>query len=188
MRLLISVAALLLASGASAATVAYDSSYGPLGAEIRGLVIEGIAYDVSFVMDSFDDLNAVNAFPLLQSDVGSTWAGNWANKAGNSIVDLFNADEFTPGYSVTNLYIAYGNVATSQVNAKRIFEGGYSSFEERPWENLGTAFLRNTSTDRLYASFSVASAPPPAIPVPAAVWLFGSALAGLGWMRRKTAV
>jgi hypothetical protein len=26
-----------------------------------------------------------------------------------------------------------------------------------------------------------------AIPVPAAVWLFGSALAGLGWFRRKTA-
>jgi len=27
-----------------------------------------------------------------------------------------------------------------------------------------------------------------AVPVPAAVWLFGSALAGLGWMRRKQAV
>jgi hypothetical protein len=27
-----------------------------------------------------------------------------------------------------------------------------------------------------------------AVPVPAAVWLFGSALAGLGWMRRKTTV
>ena len=23
------------------------------------------------------------------------------------------------------------------------------------------------------------------VPIPAAVWLFGSALAGLGWMRRK---
>jgi hypothetical protein len=27
-----------------------------------------------------------------------------------------------------------------------------------------------------------------AVPIPAAVWLFGSALAGLGWMRRKQAV
>jgi hypothetical protein len=27
-----------------------------------------------------------------------------------------------------------------------------------------------------------------AVPVPAAVWLFGSALAGLGWMRRRKAV
>ena len=25
-----------------------------------------------------------------------------------------------------------------------------------------------------------------AVPVPAAIWLFGSALAGLGWLRRKT--
>ena len=24
-----------------------------------------------------------------------------------------------------------------------------------------------------------------AVPIPAAVWLFGSALAGLGWLRRK---
>jgi hypothetical protein len=27
-----------------------------------------------------------------------------------------------------------------------------------------------------------------AVPIPAAVWLFGSALAGLGWMRRKQTV
>jgi hypothetical protein len=26
-----------------------------------------------------------------------------------------------------------------------------------------------------------------AVPIPAAVWLFGSALTGLGWFRRKTA-
>jgi len=29
---------------------------------------------------------------------------------------------------------------------------------------------------------------PAAVPIPAAVWLFGSALAGLGWMRRKQTV
>jgi hypothetical protein len=34
-----------------------------------------------------------------------------------------------------------------------------------------------------YSSFSIT-----AIPIPAAVWLFGSALAGLGWMRRKQTV
>ena len=28
----------------------------------------------------------------------------------------------------------------------------------------------------------------PAVPIPAAVWLFGSALAGLGWLRRKQTV
>ena len=30
-----------------------------------------------------------------------------------------------------------------------------------------------------------ASFPSSVVPIPAAVWLFGSALAGLGWMRRK---
>ena len=46
-------------------------------------------------------------------------------------------------------------------------------------------------------SVSIAGGTPPlaidnvmvsAVPVPAAVWLFGSALAGLGWMRRKQSV
>ena len=36
----------------------------------------------------------------------------------------------------------------------------------------------------LFKSTSVASV----VPIPAAVWLFGSALAGLGWMRRKQTV
>ena len=35
----------------------------------------------------------------------------------------------------------------------------------------------------IYDDFVVGTA----VPVPAAVWLFGSALAGLGWFRRKTA-
>jgi len=41
-------------------------------------------------------------------------------------------------------------------------------------------------TSIIDSSISV-SAAPSAVPVPAAVWLFGSALAGLGWMRRKHA-
>jgi hypothetical protein len=39
-----------------------------------------------------------------------------------------------------------------------------------------------TTGDRLIISGVIT-----AVPVPAAVWLFGSALAGLGWFRRKTA-
>ena len=38
-----------------------------------------------------------------------------------------------------------------------------------------------------FGSFNpLTDVPPPVIPIPAAVWLFGSALGLLGWVRRKT--
>lgn len=40
----------------------------------------------------------------------------------------------------------------------------------------------SSSNSRTYAVFSTV------VPLPAAVWLFGSALAGLGWLRQKQAV
>jgi hypothetical protein len=43
-------------------------------------------------------------------------------------------------------------------------------------QSLGSITDRNVTTGYITA-----------VPVPAAVWLFGSALAGLGWFRRKTA-
>ena len=39
-----------------------------------------------------------------------------------------------------------------------------------------------------YAYLTSGTVTASAVPIPAAVWLFGSALAGLGWMRRKQAV
>jgi len=38
-----------------------------------------------------------------------------------------------------------------------------------------------------YATVEIDNIVVSAVPIPAAVWLFGSALAGLGWIRRKTA-
>ena len=49
-----------------------------------------------------------------------------------------------------------------------------------PWVNNGT-FAQQITPIATAWSVSV-------IPVPAAVWLFGSALAGLGWMRRRKSV
>jgi hypothetical protein len=46
----------------------------------------------------------------------------------------------------------------------------------------GNDFLNNT------VGLSLVSGSVSVIPIPAAVWLFGSALAGLGWMRRKQTV
>jgi hypothetical protein len=54
------------------------------------------------------------------------------------------------------------------------------------WHNLDRVRM-TVSNPSLYPgaldNFKIYS--PTAVPVPAAVWLFGSALAGLGWQRRK---
>jgi hypothetical protein len=55
---------------------------------------------------------------------------------------------------------------------------GSASFGgEAEWD-----WLNNTIGRGILAGGTVS-----AVPIPAAVWLFGSALAGLGWFRRKTA-
>ena len=46
----------------------------------------------------------------------------------------------------------------------------------------------SVSKDGNYYALAVRSGDVAAVPVPAAVWLFGSALAGLGWMRRRKTV
>jgi hypothetical protein len=74
------------------------------------------------------------------------------------------------------------------------FGDGYLDFEEltnaggtisiNPSHGLEGSCLSAQCTD-VFQSRSVVSGTVSAVPLPAAVWLFGSALAGLGWMRRK---
>jgi hypothetical protein len=47
----------------------------------------------------------------------------------------------------------------------------------------GTGVDTTLSATSVYAHWV-----PAAVPIPTAVWLFGSALAGLGWMRRKQTI
>jgi hypothetical protein len=44
------------------------------------------------------------------------------------------------------------------------------------------------TSDPIFPNFSTFLVRSSVVPIPAAVWLFGSALAGLGWMRRKQTV
>jgi hypothetical protein len=55
------------------------------------------------------------------------------------------------------------------------------SYADGSWVNDGDGFNTCFPNQRPFAVFQ------PGVPIPAAVWLFGSALTGLGWFRRKTA-
>jgi hypothetical protein len=52
------------------------------------------------------------------------------------------------------------------------------------YDSLNTASWFSHVSGQTYAPSNVSIS---MVPIPAALWLFGSALAGLGWMRRKTA-
>ena len=55
------------------------------------------------------------------------------------------------------------------------------------WSDLTQVLLGGTSASGFNGIVvdNIATTPGSVVPIPAAVWLFGSALAGLGWMRRR---
>ena len=65
----------------------------------------------------------------------------------------------------------------------------YAPVTDGAWVfNFSIGFQSNGFKDSSIYALAVRSGDVAAVPVPAAVWLFGSALAGLGWMRRRKTV
>jgi hypothetical protein len=91
----------------------------------------------------------------------------------------FNAYEFSVDFlldaSTTAAYLADG-----------VFDV-IIDFGARVSVDCGWSGTSNCLSGEGNSPFASASATTSAVPIPAAVWLFGSALAGLGWFRRKTA-
>jgi len=80
--------------------------------------------------------------------------------------------------TVTGYYAAGGTVTTSFFNIGSVFlttvnfDSSWTGLEKVAFDSAGSPGIIDNITVQ-------------AVPIPAAVWLFGSALAGLGWMRRR---
>jgi hypothetical protein len=143
-------------TGASAVTI--HASGGEVTA-IEALDLGGTLYNVDFEASSFSTFGGTTDF------WGDSAAAIVATEAINDVLN-------NSIYQLVNNVDGY----IYQVNYNGV--SVWSVFNEPTlnWQVFGPNFSQIPSHDTAW-SYTV--------PIPAAVWLFGSALAGLGWMRRK---
>ena len=178
MRLNLIIICLLLSATAQASQVVIDFDTFEVAGD--GVVSNGFELDLGFV----------NSFPALLE--GSfTWQPTFTTtltQVGGASFGLLSLD--------LNIGDLFGAADAFQLIGH--LEGGgtiETSFSQPPdsvwnthslgseWNNLTAVEI--TSPDGFHAIDNLVVT---AVPIPAAVWLFGSALAGLGWMRRRHTV
>jgi len=124
---------------------------------------------------------------------GFTLWQNWDNTTTSSKHGSWNANPFAPGNrGATNLvYLGHASTSSSDGGINYSYDNGSSHAVEITFQNLAAGHYSlwiggngsgNTSVGQQYIA-TITAAP---VPVPGAVWLFGSAMAGLvGFGRRK---
>ena len=160
MRHALAVILLFVVGSANAATIVYSSPGVVTG--IGGLDIGGTLYNVDF---------EATAYSTFGGEVDFWSTANEAITASNVINAILtaedNVDVNNEVLSVYHVRWGDGAFAEESVNSSGL------------WANTGG--IPALPYAPIVTAWSV-------VPLPAAVWLFGSALAGLGWLRRKQTV
>jgi hypothetical protein len=159
---------LCLAISADAATLYYSYPGSPYVTAIGSLDIGGTLYNVDFDADAYGTFGGDDEFWTTEAEASAAVDAINAFFLVNSVYGVANdgisSCEGAPCYTVK-----FG--PSDSVGALNF--GG--------WENYGSIGY-GSELAPLATAWSVA------VPIPASIWLFGSALAGLGWMRRKQTV
>jgi hypothetical protein len=163
-KILVTFGLLCLAISANAATLYYSHPGSSYVTAIGNLDIGGTLYNVDFDADAYSTFGGDDEFWTTEAEASVAVDAINALFVANSVYGIANDSipdcEGSPCYTVK-------------------FEpsSGVLAYAFGDWLNAGWVY--GSEFDPLATGWSVA------VPVPAAVWLFGSALAGLGWMRRK---
>ncbi len=147
-------------------------------------ILLGVSEGLVTHIDSFDDDGENTLFSITGLNATS---GTWTVNDGSGITHLaFKADGYyiladltgnTSGTWSTDI-ADWGNYGDGSVMcpADICLLGPRAYVESDFWDIDGTGGVANLSNVRAYG----------VVPIPAAVWLFGSGLGLLGWMRRKS--
>ena len=156
---------LCLALSVDAATLHYSYPGSPFVIAIENLDIGGTLYNVDFDADTYSTFGGDDDF--------------WTTEAeASAAVDAINAL-----FTTNSVYgVANGGIPDCQgapcYTVKFEPGSGILSYAFGDWLNAG-AVAFGSDFDPLATAWSTA------VPIPATVWLFSSALVGLGWLRRK---
>jgi hypothetical protein len=187
---------LVCCASAQAFQVVLDGS-GTNALHIKNLDIDGTIYDVSFV-DSLPNAGTVRICP--NDDPCDVFAGDqFGADNARDIISLALNEDVSIGGSRNPVVLTVGTSAEDSVLVPWLFDqsscfdaGGISGTcasrgvkdsGAGTWEPLfGTAEILSSEVVT-FARFSPGGT---VVPVPPAVWLFGSALGLLGWIRSRT--
>jgi hypothetical protein len=178
---------------AHAATIVTDGGY---VTGIDDLLVNNSYYDVSFVNGSYNDVYG-SATPTFWNDdmLGAYWASQamlslFSDSVYSDSPELFQGCVSTSLCQISSPF-EIDDDGRGAADGTRLSRFTINSGWQNNWSNwtLPDADLDEDVDFRLWAVYSYKSTLPPveAVPVPAAAWLFGSALLGLGAIKRKKA-
>jgi hypothetical protein len=139
-------------------------------AGILNLDVEGVLYDVELIFEVAADIFTI---PLtFEAEQDALAASIAVSAALNTLPDVTTVDQ----QSFYNIPFEFEIGVGYAVRSAEFFDVADG------WQAIMDAGFVPTPGASSWADFT-----PAVIPVPAAVWLFGSALGLLGWLRRKSA-
>jgi len=164
---------ILLVSTAANAYTIVESSPGVVTG-IGGLDIGGVLYNVDFQTDVYSTFGGVEDFWSSASEVDTAVGAIVTVMSSEGVAALNNGNTGIPAVFFS---ISHPTSPTANAGQRGLVTAGV-------WQVIGCsdnlsdvkAFLGTTGL----TAWSV-------VPLPAAVWLFGSGLALLGWLRRRQA-
>jgi hypothetical protein len=174
----------LVSTSVQAVTVDFESDISNVdiqGFSSKGFDFVGNANFWDLYVDGGGNTRAETADPGCGGCVGVGWTVTASGGSAFSLesVDLTFYSQFGPEAVISGALSGGGFVTRTITDNSWHTESAFGA----PWSDLTSVGIYissgvpyNLAIDNFSASV---------VPVPAAFWLFGSALAGLGWLRRK---
>jgi hypothetical protein len=195
MRLLTTSILFFLFTSAGASTVTVDFESVATGNPPATFTTQGYTFNIA----GSGGISIIT--PVAGNETGNvfTFCGGCVNPIEFSMEsangDLFSLHSFdfgfydAPGADERPLTVVGRYADNSEISATYDANWGFlETINLGPgWENLAAVIFSVDATD-FNTGFEISgydNIVVTAVPIPAAVWLFGSALAGLGWLRRK---